>query len=312
MHNTKSEVAGWGPVYMNYSTDVPHREQNIKVYPLLGRAVLRVGADFAYRAWLMLRSSKPGGYQWHTRAEVISTFAAYGLSRSRWYALLDDPHFSTFFDFDELRGWLILRGLKSVCLDLETLPGTAVWVDRKSLHRLDKFRAVVYASRYGDKPVRIGRNTIAEETGVSRTSQWRYEGKTGVTVTKNYESVPVSSDGEIAIPESMANAKGWNFVRLIDGKPYIVWQTVNTFTNDIERAPRGMARKVSNAVRSTLSWAESERRSGHFVDFRDKKRTPAIRGTVAIYHRPFADIHPVKPGGHCLAGDLWELQTVTI
>lgn len=304
---------------MNYSTDVPHREQNIKVYPLLGRAVLRVGADFAYRAWLMLRSSKPGGYQWHTRAEVISTFAAYGLSRSRWYALLDDPHFSTFFDFDELRGWLILRGLKSVCLDLETLPGTAVWVDRKSLHRLDKFRAVVYASRYGDKPVRIGRNTIAEETGVSRTSQWRYEGKTGVTVKENFVSKPLAecqelwqSGGALPIPESMAEAKGWNFVRLIDGKKHIFWQTVNTFTNDIERAPRGMARKVSNAVRSTLKWAGSERRPSHFVDQRKTRKPVVIRGTVAIYHRPFADIHPVKPGGHCLAGDLWELQTVTI
>ena len=304
---------------MNYSTDVPHREQNIKVYPLLGRAVLRVGADFAYRAWLMLRSSKPGGYQWHTRAEVISTFAAYGLSRSRWYALLDDPHFSTFFDFDELRGWLILRGLKSVCLDLETLPGTAVWVDRKSLHRLDKFRAVVYASRYGDKPVRIGRNTIAEETGVSRTSQWRYEGKTGVTVKENFVSKPLAecqelwqSGGALPIPESMAEAKGWNFVRLIDGKKHIFWQTVNTFTNDIERAPRGMARKVSNAVRSTLKWAGSERRPSHFVDQRKTRKPVVIRGTVAIYHRPFADIHPVKPGGHCLAGDLWGLQTVTI
>ena len=303
----------------NYSTDVPHREQNIKVYPLLGRAVLRVGADFAYRAWLMLRSSKPGGYQWHTRAEVISTFAAYGLSRSRWYALLDDPHFSTFFDFDELRGWLILRGLKPVCLDLETLPGTAVWVDRKSLHRLDKFRAVVYASRYGDKPVRIGRNTIAEETGVSRTSQWRYEGKTGVTVKENFVSKPLAecqelwqSGGALPIPESMAEAKGWNFVRLIDGKKHIFWQTVNTFTNDIERAPRGMARKVSNAVRSTLKWAGSERRPSHFVDQRKTRKPVVIRGTVAIYQRPFADIHPVKPGGHCLAGDLWELQTVTI
>lgn len=303
---------------MNHSTERTNNKQ-LRVYPLLGRAVLRSGADSVYRAWLMLRNAKPHGYQWHTQAEVVATFAAYGLSRSRWYALLDDPHFSTFFEFDELRGWLILRGLKSVCRRMETLPGTAVWVDGKSFHRLDKFRAAVYAARYGEKPTRLGRNTIAKESGVSRTSQWRYERSEGVKVEENYESMPLAeykklllSGGALPIPEGMAEARGWNFVRLIDGIPYIVWQTVNTFTNDIERAPRGMARKVSNAVRCTLLWAESERRPGHFIDFRDKKRTPVIRGTVAIYQRHFADIHPVKPGGHCIDGALWERQTVTL
>lgn len=298
----------------DYSTERTNNKQ-VKVYPLLGKAVLRVGAASVYRAWLMLRNAKPHGYQWHTQTEVISTFAGYGLSRSRWYSLLDDPHFSTFFTLDERNNRLFLRGLLDVCQDLETLPGTAVWVEGKKLHRLvgdNSFQSAVYAARYNDKPVRLGRDTIAEETGVSRTSQWRYEKAEGVKVEQNYESVSLPNSDDLSLPESMAGADGWYFVRVIDGQRVLIWQTVNTYTNGIDRARRGMARKVSNAVRRTLSWAESERRPGHFIDFRDKTRKPVIRGTVAIYQKKYADIHPVKKGGHCIDGALWERQTVTV
>lgn len=282
--------------------------KHIKAYSLLGKAVLHCKADPVYRAWLMLRNVKPHGYQWHTQAEVITIFATYGLSRSRWYALLGDSHFSTFFDFDEVNNRLFLRGLRRVCMDLGTLPGTAIWMESKAFHRLKSFRAAVYASQFSDKAKRISRNTIAEETGVSRSTQRRYEHAEGVEVTQNYVYTPINACDGLPIPDSMAEARGWSFPRTVNGKVVLVWQNVNTYTNQNERARRGMARKVSRIIRSTLLCAESQRRTGYFVDSRDKwhRSVPIIRGKKALRERCFSDLHPVKPRGHCLNGDLWE------
>ena len=288
----------------------PTNDRQIKVHPLLGREAGRIGADYAYRIWCILRNAKAHGYQWHTRNDVIETLALYGMSRSHWYTILKDPHFPTFFTINKWKDTIYPRSLEKVCLDLETLPGTAVWIDGKKAHKLHTFNGAVYASRYGDKPVFIARSTIEKDTGVPRARQRRYEKAEGVEVKQNYEKRDITFQGNLPMPEGMREATGWNFTRIIEGKIVFFWQTVNSYTNDGQRAARGMARKVSRRVRGTLLWAERERRQSYFLDFSGKTTKPYIRGTKTLRTGSYADKHPVKRGGHSIAGDLWESVTI--
>lgn len=257
-----------------------YEAQHIRVFPLLARAASAANAMPVFRLWTFLRNAKPCGVEHFTRDEVIAVLASYGLSRSRWYALLEHPHFATFFHYDDKHRRLFRRGLEAVCADLDTGSGRSVWVAKKRCHRLQAFNAECYAASIGAEGRRVARSTLATETGRSASTQRRYEELTGVQTESNYVYASIDDTGDLPIPERQRDRRNDGYVtQLDDGESVIVWQTVNTYRNEQrDLAPVGMSRRVARKLRSGVDLGDVERRERYFVE----RLRGSHRRTIAV------------------------------
>lgn len=253
----------------------------IKLYPGPGRAALASGHETLFRLWTLCRGLTVDGCGWLSRADVVSALSSIGLSRAAWYRAIDDPALSTFFTYDETSDRLYLHSLEFICQAYDCIPGRAVYVPLKRLGRMQTFRAACYAALYDAKGRRVGRSTLAEETGASASSQRRYEALEGLQTEHNYIYAPVDHTGELPIPDSLADRRDDGYVtRLGNGETVILWQTVNTYKNENRNnAPVGMARRVARRVRRPADYGGGERRT-YFVQ---RLTGRGARGVVAVY-----------------------------
>ena len=236
-----------------------------------------------FRLWTLCRGLTVDGCGWVARADVLTALESIGLSpRAAWYRAIDDPAFPIFFSHDEQKDWLWLNSLESVCLTYGCIPGRAVYVPLKRLGRMQTFRAACYAAQYDAKGRRVGRSTLAEETGASPSSQRRYEALEGLQTEHNYIYAPVDHTGELPIPDSLTDRRDDGYVtKLGNGETVILWQTVNTYKNENRNnAPVGMARRVARRVRRPVDYGDGERRQRYFVE---RLTGRGARGVVAVY-----------------------------
>lgn len=262
-----------------YST--PNRETEVKLYPGPGLAALSCGQETLFRLWSLCRGLTVDGCGWLSRGDVLAALESIGLARSAWYRAIDDPALSAFFTYDPRGDRLYLHSLEYVCRHYDTIPDGPVYVPLKQLHRIQTFRAAIYAAQFDAKGRRVGRSTLAEETGVSASSQRRYEALEGVQTEHNYIYAPVNHTGDLPVPDSLADRRDDGYVtNLEDGSTVIIWQSVNRIFNERRnKAPVGMARRVARRVRRPVDYGDGERRR-YFVQ---KLTGRGVRGVVAVY-----------------------------
>ena len=261
-------------------------QAQIKLYPGPGRAALAAGEETMLRFWLLCRcltADTNDGCGWEERADVLSALKSIGLSQAAWYRAIKDPSAPDYFTYDKPRERLYLRSLESVCRHYNCIPGRPVYVPLKQLHRMQTFRAAIHAAQYDVKGQRIGRETVAEKSGVSAASQWRYEKMAGIEVERNYIYAPIDHIGDLPIPESLTDRRNTGYITEIDGRKVILWQTVNTYHNsNRNNAPVGMARRVARKLRSPVVYGDGERRQPYFVE---RLASAGVRGVVAVRDR---------------------------
>lgn len=241
------------------------------------------GHETLFRLWTLCRGLTADGCGWLDRSDVLTALESIGLARSAWYRAINDPAFDVYFTHDETSDRLFLHSLEFVCRAYDCIPGRAVNVPLKRLGRMQAFRAAIYAALYDDKGRRVGRSTLADETGASASSQRRYEALEGLQTEHNYIYAPIDYTGDLPIPDSLADLRDGGYVtKLGNGETVILWQSVNTIRNENRNnAPVGMARRVARRVRrSPVDYGDGERRQKYFVE---RLTGRGARGVVAVY-----------------------------
>lgn len=257
-------------------------QSEIKLYPGPGLAALANGHETLFRLWTLCRGLTVDGCGWVSRAGVLAALESIGLSRAGWYRAIDDPAFSVFFTQADDDDRLYQHSLEFVCRHYDTIPGRPVYIPTKKLTRIKTFRAAIHAAQFDARGRRVGRSTLAEETGVSATSQRRYEKAEGVQTEQNYIYAPIDCSGELPVPDSLADRRDDGYVtQLDDGQTVIIWQNVNRIYNENRNnAPVGMARRVARNVRRPVVYGDGERRQKYFVE---RLTGRGARGIVAVY-----------------------------
>ena len=280
--------------------DKYNTSEETKIYPGPGRAAMAMGHETLFRLWTLCRGLTADGCGWVSRTDVLTALESIGLARSAWYRAVDDPALAIFFTYDETSDRLFLHSLEFVCRAYDCIPGRAVNVPLKRLGRMQTFRAAIYAAQYDAKGRRVGRSTLADETGASASSQRRYEALEGLQTEHNYIYAPVDHAGDLPIPESLTERRNTGYVTQLDtGETVIIWQSVNTIRNENRNnAPVGMARRVARRVRrSPVEYGDGERRQKYFVE---RLTGRGARGVVAVYAGR-VDIHQ-----GVVKGALWQ------
>ena len=119
-----------------------------------------------FRLWTLCRGLTVDGCGWLSRSDVVSALESIGLARTAWNRYVDDPAFSIFFTLaDDDR--LYLHSLEFVCRHYDTIPEHPVYISTKQLYGKQAFRAAIHAAQFDADGRRVGRSTLAKETGVS-------------------------------------------------------------------------------------------------------------------------------------------------
>lgn len=253
----------------------------IKIYPGPGKAALLAGDDVLFRAWTLIRPQTVSGCV--PRSVVMETFATIGLARAAWYRLLEHPRFDVYFTYDEKNDTIFFRSLLALCEHYDTIPGSPVYADIKQFHRMQTFRAAVYATVFHKSARYVRRETIAKETGASAGTQRTYEAIEGVNVEPNFVFAYTDAGGDLPIPPSLAEQNDSGYLtRLANGESVVLWQTVNAYRNENRNpAPTGSARKIARVVRRPAEHGQCrERRTPYFLQsIKDR----GSRSVVALY-----------------------------
>ena len=279
-------------------------QAEIKLYPGPGQAASASGHAMIFRLWTLCRGLTVDGCGWLSRSDVVSALESIGLARTAWNRYVDDPAFPIFFTLDERHNSVYLHSLEFVCRHYGTIPGRPVYIPTKQLYGKQAFRAAIHAAQFDADGRRVGRSTLAAETGVSASSQRRYEKITGVQTEQNYVFAFIDDHNELPIPDSLADRRNDGYVtKLENGDTVILWQTVNRiFDKTRNNAPVGMSRRVARRVRRPVVYGDGERRRKYFVKRLNDKNA---RGTIAVYAGR-VDIHH-----GAIRGALWQhLQCV--
>lgn len=258
----------------------------VKLYPDPAQAAVKAGDEAVFRVWAICRDVA-GGCPWLPTDDVLAVLAAIGLTRTSWYHLLDHPAFSVFFSVDPQAPRIWLTGLEAVCVHYTVTPHTRpVYVALASFHRLRTFRAAVHAAQFDGNGRFIGRKHIQDNSGISPSAQRRYEAETDVEVTPTFVFAYEDTADNLPIPDSMAEAQGWNFAYTTQGGDVVFrWQHVNSYRNpDRNSAPKGMAARITRKLNALLFFEEEQRQKRYFVDKlskrRNRKNAIAIRTTL--------------------------------
>ena len=260
----------------------------VKLYPDPAQAAVKAGDEAVFRVWAICRDviTQQGTGGWIAIDDVLAILAAIGLSRTAWYHLLTDSAFPVYFSVDPQAPRIFLTGLEAVCVHYGCTPHTRpVYVPLAQFHRLRTFRAAVHAAQFDGNSRFIGRKHMQDLSGISPSAQRRYEAETDVEVTPTFVFAYADTADNLPIPDSMAEAQGWNFgYTLPSGDEVYRWQNVNSYrTPDRNSAPRGMAKKITKCLNARFSFGETQRRPRYFVDKlskrRDRTKPVAIRNT---------------------------------
>lgn len=278
-------------------------ESNIKIYPALARAALAVGLARQCRWWHILRGvvARQGGWQYFTRDQVIAIFDAHGVDRRQAYHLFEDG--GIFFEVNHRRGVVALVGLQRVSEALGCDTGRPVLLPVEQVSgKVSKWKAAVYALAFERKPRNISRRRLQEETGVSGSTQRRYERAAGVKVERQFA---YAKEGEeVKIPDG---APWW--WETIDGAPVMVWQVVNRLilhrdTRKIHptHCRRGMSRKIKRTSPKNGDGVHGRRRS---IFDKEPRRLPAGSSLV---RNPGAGLFGyINRSGRMQSGGLFEM-----
>jgi hypothetical protein len=163
--------------------------------------------------------------------------------------------------------WLHSAAKVAYTLGVEQLTGRPVALPVAALlDGIGTFRAHLYTAfhsgrtkdtPYGEQAMPIARETMAELSGVGRSSQRAYEEQVGVEVQANF------AVGDISTKENQENrawVQGQALFELKDyrgqqgkkGKTYLAWQLPNTYIGQHRHRPRGRQKRINRELKDLV------------------------------------------------------------
>jgi len=238
---------------------------HLKPHPQLSSMSVKTGHDRLLVVWYVLRYLDGDGSGWlpDTPQTVAAIAATHGTKRNV-RALLKSGD-SVFWAREH--GAIKLHGLRRIVEYLCELTGERPTIDRPVLvpvelldGTLQQRRAILYAvwiagGKNGQR--RIGREYVAAKFGVSEQTLRNWEALANITVAKTHKWLPVASQRPDAgyDYEALPSAEGAVVVRKQGQPDRLVWDGPNQYSTALQRAPRGMSRKVAVQTRFALDFS---------------------------------------------------------
>ncbi|MFO7684368.1 MAG: hypothetical protein R6X34_30425 [Chloroflexota bacterium] len=242
-------------------------EDAVKVYPDIALGILRQEQTAAGRLWLLLRHLDEEGCGFFRVANIktILTTPKTPMRLCGWRQLrnLLRQGEGIFWQRDEERIWLRSAAKVAYALGVNRLSGQPIAFPVKvMLAGIGTFRAHLYAAfhsgrmkhtsaGYQAKP--IARDTLADISGVGRSSQRTYETKAGLQVQTNIAVGQYASQENY---EKHAWSQGQAVFKLTDyqgqqgkkGKTYLAWQLPNSYKGQFQHRPKGRQRRINREL----------------------------------------------------------------
>lgn len=243
----------------------------VKLYPDIGLGMLRQELTAPGRLWLMLRYLDREG-SGVLRIDILTQRLTKKSSPMRLCGkrqlrnLLQDGE-GVYWTRDKEHIWLRSAAKVAYTLGVERLTGRPVALPVAALlDGIGTFRAHLYTAfhsgrtkdtPYGEQAMPIARETMAELSGVGRSSQRAYEERVGIEVQANF------AVGDLSTKENQENrawVQGQALFELKDyrgqqgkkGKTYLAWQLPNTYLGQHRHRPRGRQKRINRELKDLV------------------------------------------------------------
>lgn len=238
---------------------------DIKVYPDLALAALRGRRSRELRLWSVLRALDPQGRAYFTVSELqrrVARVDVKGLSPSSVRRLLRSGE-GIFWEIHERSDGqriVLLRGLENVCRSFGvTRLGRPVYVPRSLYRRLRTFRGGVLAAfltqrmHEGEWTNPISQEVLAELAGrpVRTVRGWL---RAVASVVESRTNAYVARD------EWTGDRVPDGYVDWVSGELVVLKRLPNSYRTDLAPAPKGMVRKVNQALSPAVDGAGNSTR----------------------------------------------------
>lgn len=248
-----------------------HSATWVKLYPAIGLGMLRLELTAPGRLWLMLRFLDEAG-QGNLRIDIVAQHLAqkysplYLCGKRQLRNLLQDGE-GIYWTRDKERIWLYSAAKVAFALGVGQLTGRPVALPVSALLAgVGTFRANLYAAfhsgrtkdtPYGEQAMPIARETMAELSGVGRSSQRAYEALVGIEVQANFAVGAVSTKES---KENLAWVRGQALFELKDyhgqqgkkGKVYLAWQLPNSYSGQHQHRPKGRQKRINRKLKDLV------------------------------------------------------------
>ncbi|MBK8989495.1 MAG: hypothetical protein IPM39_26135 [Chloroflexi bacterium] len=243
----------------------------VKLYPDIGLAMLRQEKDAAGRLWLMLHHlDQPG--RGVVRIDIIvqylskRTSSLYLCGQRQLRNLLRAGE-GVYWTRDKKHVWLHSAARVAAALGADRLTGRPVALPLSALRQgIGTFRAHLYAAFHsgrfkgradGRPTMPIARDTLADLSGVGRTSQRAYEARLGVQPQPNFAIGEAEAAGR---QEERAWRQGQALFALKDyagqhgreGKTYLAWQLPNSYAGQHLQRPKGRQKRINRQLQDLV------------------------------------------------------------
>jgi hypothetical protein len=243
----------------------------VKLYPDIGLGMLRRELTAPGRLWLLLRyldAKGRGSFRIVLLEEQITDQnSPYYLCGRRQLRNLLKAGEGIFWQRERDRLWLRAAAKVAYSLGVTRLTGRPVAFPLAVLLcGIGQFRAELYAAFHSGrvrscsnsrrtKP--ISRRTLANLSGVGRSSQRSYERQARIAVSSNFAVGETASD---KYREERAWQKGTAVFTLTDhqgqqgpaGRPYLAWQLPNSYAGRHQQRPKGRQRRINRQLKDLV------------------------------------------------------------
>ncbi|MCZ7673918.1 MAG: hypothetical protein M5U34_45720 [Chloroflexi bacterium] len=243
----------------------------VKLYPDIGLGMLRQELAAPGRLWLMLRYLDNEG-SGVIRIDIVKEHLTKKSSALRLCGkrqlrnLLQDGE-GVYWTRDKEHIWLRSAAKVAYTLGVERLTGRPVALPTAALlDGIGTFRAHLYTAfhsgrtkdtPYGEQAMPIARETMAELSGVGRSSQRAYEERVDIEVQANF------AVGDLSTKENQENrawVQGQALFELKDyrgqqgkkGETYLAWQPPNTYLGQHRHRPRGRQKRINRELKDLV------------------------------------------------------------
>lgn len=259
------------PAGLQAPTDEDKTGAAVKLYPSIGLAMLRQGREASGRLWLLLRhldKKGRGALRIDTTTNTLTTknTKLYLCGKRQLRNLLRDGE-GLYWTRDKDHIWLRSTVRVAFSLGVEQLTGRPVALPSAALlDGIGIFRAHLYAafhsgrvkeSRHGDRAMPIARETLAQLSGVGRSSQRAYEERVGLQIQANFAVGNLSTKEN---QEGVAWARGQAFFELKDyhgqqgqeGRTYLAWQLPNSYAGQHSHWSKGRQKRINRQLQDLV------------------------------------------------------------
>ena len=243
----------------------------VKLYPDIGLGMLRRGLAAPGRLWLLLRcldTRGKGSFRIVVLEKTITDKnSPYYLCGRRQLRNLLKAGEGVFWQRDREHLWLRAAARVAYNLGVVRLTGQPVAFPLTALlGGIGQFRAELYAAfhsgRIRSRPQSqrarpISRRTLANLSGVGRSSQRSYERQTKVAVSSNFAVGAMATDRN---REERAWQQGTAVFTLTDhkgqqgpaGQSYLAWQLPNNYAGRHQQRPKGRQRRINRQLKDLV------------------------------------------------------------